>query len=354
MELNNIIFSFFLLIFGYFLNNYILLLLKKSNINLMADNDFQKPQAFHKKTTYRIGGITVFLLLLLSSVYLFFSKNIFFPEYVSFCSLFFLLGLLDDLKVNMSPKLRLGSMVFILLFLIIKNDFYIERTGLEFLNYLLSTDIFAIVFASLCFLFIINGSNLIDGFNGLLGIHALIIFIVLFAINLNYGNNDLAYLLYYIIIAILIFLKFNFPKSQMFLGDSGSYLVGALLAVSVGKTSTLNLSISPFFFCILLAYLFFEVFFSFFRKILFARQSPLLPDQNHLHMNFYKFLLKKSKSKKNLNYKVAIYINTTYLLLITPAFIFMHNGLFWRYYFFFLLLFYIYTYQFILKVNFKS
>ena len=110
----------------------------------------------------------------------------------------------------------------------------------------------------------------------------------------------------------------------------------------------------PFFYCILLAYLFFEVFFSFFRKILFARQSPLLPDKNHLHMNFYKFLLKKSKSKKNLNYKVGVYINSIYLLLISPAFIFMHNGLFCRYYFFFLLLFYIYLYQFIIKLNIKN
>ena len=354
MELNNIVFSFFLLIFGYFFNNYILLLLKKSNTNLMADNDFHKPQAFHEKTTYRVGGITVFFSLFLSATYLFFSKNIFVPEFVSFCSLFFLLGLLDDLKINMSPKLRLGSMAFLLLFLIIKNDFYIERTGLEFLNYLLAIDIFALVFISLCFLFIINGSNLIDGFNGLLSIHALIIFIVLFIINLNNGNNDLAYLLYYTIITILIFLKFNFPKSQMFLGDSGAYLVGTLLAVSVVKTSILDLSISPFFFCILLAYLFFEVFFSFFRKILFERQSPLLPDKNHLHMNFYKFLLKKNKSKKNLNYKVAIYINTTYLLLIIPAFTFMHNGLFCRYYFFLLLLIYIFIYQFILRINLKS
>jgi UDP-N-acetylmuramyl pentapeptide phosphotransferase/UDP-N-acetylglucosamine-1-phosphate transferase len=32
-----------------------------------------------------------------------------------------------------------------------------------------------LIFISLCFLFVINGANLIDGYNGLLGFHSLII-----------------------------------------------------------------------------------------------------------------------------------------------------------------------------------
>ena len=144
---------------------------------------------------------------------------------------------------------------------------------------------------------------------------------------------------------ILIFLKFNFPKAQIFLGDSGSYLIGVLIAISVIKTSILNPSISPFFFCILLFYLFFEVFFSFFRKLFVVRQSPLLPDNQHLHMSLYKLLLKKSKIKLSSNYKVSIYINLIYLLLIIPGVIFMNNGLFCRYYFFSLLIIYIYFYK---------
>ena len=104
-------------------------------------------------------------------------------------------------------------------------------------------------------------------------------------------------------------------------------------------------SISPFFFCVLLFYLFFEVFFSFFRKIFFAKLSPLLSDNQHLHMFLYKFLLKKNNTKLNSNYSVSIYINLIYLLLIIPAIIFMKNGLFCRYYFFSLLIIYIYFYK---------
>jgi len=197
----------------------------------------------------------------------------------------------------------------------------------------------------LCFLFIINGSNLIDGFNGLLGIHTLIIISVLSAINLINGHNDLMYMIYYAGLIILIFLVFNFPKARIFLGDSGAYLIGTFIAISTINTSILNPYITPFFFCILLFYLFIEVFFSFFRKIIFAKQSPLLPDNKHLHMLLYKFFIKKKHTKLNSNYKVSIYINIIYLLLIIPGIIFMTNGVFTRYYFFFLLFFYVYFYR---------
>jgi len=349
MELNNIIFSISLLFVSFLLNKYLLIIFYKSKRNLLADNDYKKPQAFHENATIRLGGITIYLTLSLVFLYLYFFKNIYFYEFTSFCTLFFLLGLLDDIKINILPKFRLGAMILLLSILIISNELYIEKTGLEFLNYLLKIDIFALIFIIICFLFIINGSNLIDGFNGLLSIHALIIFCILFFINLSSANNEIAYILFFIILSVLVFLKFNFPKAQIFLGDSGAYLVGTMIAISVIKTSILNPSISPFFFCILLIYLFFEVFFSFFRKIFIVKQSPLLPDDKHLHMNFYKFLLKKNKSKLNSNYKVSIYINMIYLLLLSPGLIFMHDGLFCRYYFFALFIVYIYFYKLLNK-----
>jgi len=349
MELNNIIFSFLVILIGFFFTNYCLLNLQKNKLKLLADDQFRKPQAFHQHTTFRLGGIIFFLLLNLVLLYLYFFKNIFYLEYLSFSALFFFLGLLDDLKINIPPKFRLLMMIFSLIFLVSLNNIYITKTGLEFLDHLVEIDIFALVFICLCFLFIINGSNLIDGFNGLLGFHSLIIFIVLFFINFFNENSYLSYILFFIIILNLIFLKFNFPKAQIFLGDSGAYLIGSLIAISAIQTSNFYPSISPFFFCILLFYLFFEVFFSFFRKIFFAKQSPLLPDNRHLHMSIYKYVLKKNKIKSASNYRVSVYINLAYLLLLIPAIIFMNDGLFCRYYFFSLLIFYTYFYRMIYK-----
>ena len=82
-------------------------------------------------------------------------------------------------------------MILSLAFLIINNEFYIEKTGFSFLNNLLTVDIFSLFFMCLCFLFIINGSNLIDGFNGLLGIHSFIILFILSSINLIAEINNL-------------------------------------------------------------------------------------------------------------------------------------------------------------------
>ena len=44
---------------------------------------------------------------------------------------------MDDLKINVRPKFRLLMMATLLIFLTAYNNFYIEKTGLEFLNYLL-------------------------------------------------------------------------------------------------------------------------------------------------------------------------------------------------------------------------
>ena len=76
---------------------------------------------------------------------------------------------MDDLKINLKPKLRLLLMIVFISFLVVLNNFYVTKTGIEFLNRLLEIDIFSLMFTSLCFLFLVNGSNLIDGSNGLLG-----------------------------------------------------------------------------------------------------------------------------------------------------------------------------------------
>ena len=140
MALNNIIFSLFLIFFGYFFSIYLLLVFKKKKYNLLADNQFRKPQAFHEHPIYRLGGIIIFSLLILVFLYFYLSRNIFYSEYISFCTLFFLLGLVDDSKINIAPKFRLLIMIAFLATLVIYNETYIKKTGLEFLDHLVSID----------------------------------------------------------------------------------------------------------------------------------------------------------------------------------------------------------------------
>ena len=347
MDLNNLFFLLLLVSFSLFFYKYFLLLLKKYNLKLLIDEEFTKPQAFHDLPVSTSGGVGIFFSFLILCLYSFLSNQIIYYEYLSFCTLFFILGLSDDLKLNLRPKFRLLAMIFFLIILVIFNKLYIENTGIDFLNRFLTIDIFAVFFVCLCFIFIINGSNLIDGYNGLLGIHTLIILLNLFFINYFSKNNDLAFFILGEILIIIVFLKFNFPRASIFLGDSGSYLLGTFTAVSVIKTSITNPSISPFYFCILLFYLFFEVFFSFIRKIIAEKRSPLFPDSKHLHMLIYKMLVSKSNNKLKSNYQVSIIINLVYLALITPAILMMHNGLFCKYYSILAFFTYLFSYRLI-------
>ena len=84
---------------------------------LLYDNEFDKPQAFHKSDIPRSGGlaciISFFIFVLLNN--LLFST--FYLDYLVLGSGLFLIGFLDDIKFRISPKSRLILMTtFLLIF----------------------------------------------------------------------------------------------------------------------------------------------------------------------------------------------------------------------------------------------
>jgi UDP-GlcNAc:undecaprenyl-phosphate/decaprenyl-phosphate GlcNAc-1-phosphate transferase len=309
---------------------------------ILLDQDFQKPQAFHMSATGRSGGLAGIISLNIFFIiyYLIFSKILF--EYLFLCNLMFLIGFLDDLKIKISPSKRLVLMIIFLSTLIYFIPIKILNIDIPYINIFLNNEIFSSFFVLLCFLFIINGANLIDGFNGLLSINLIIINSILIYINLDNGNTEFSVFIIGQMIILLSFLLFNFPKAKIFLGDSGAYLFGCLAALNVIKTNNLNTNYSSFFFCIILFYLFFEVFFSFFRKIT-QKKSPIHPDKKHLHMLTFKKISSIFGKDKG-NYINAIIINLAYLLLVLPALIFAKNPLISRYWFFSLIIIYLLIY----------
>ena len=345
MDLNSLILLIALSAFNLLFYKYFFFLYSKYNLKLLVDDDLKKPQAFHITPIPIVGGLGIYLSFLFTCLYLFLTQKIIYFEYLAFCTPFFILGFIDDLKLNIRPKFRLILMIIFLIFSAIFNEFYIENTGIGFLNRWLEIDIFALFFVCLCFLFIINGANLVDGYNGLLGLHSLIILINLFFINYFGKNFDLSNLLLFAIIILATFLWFNFPKATIFLGDGGSYLLGVFIAISTINTSLANPAISPFYFCILLFYLFFEVFFSFIRKLVKEKSSPVHPDSKHLHMLLYQILLKKNNNKLKSNYHVSILINLIFLTLIIPSIIMMKDGFFCKYYSILFFIVYIFAYK---------
>ena len=321
---------YFAVTFLIFLSVY-LFIKSKTNLSLI-DQDYNKPQAFHKDPVPRCGGLAAIISLVIYILINHLLFDEFLNDYFFLSATLFLIGFLDDLKLKINATSRLFAMIFILLLSIIFLSVNIENMDVPYLADWMQNRFFELFFILLCFLFIVNGANLIDGFNGLLAIHLIIINCILLIISLSNEQTEFALFMVAQTVIFFSFFLFNFPSAKIFLGDSGSYLFGTIITLNIIAINNANPQISSFFFSTLVFYLFFEVFFSFFRK-LYQRKSPLLPDENHLHMLVYKKLIKK-------NYLTSLMINTVYLFLILPAFYFMENPLFSRIWFFSLLVIY--------------
>ena len=308
----------------------------------LLDKDFSKPQAFHESPVSRSGGIAVIISL---SIF-FIIYNLLYSEilydYILISYSIFLIGFLDDLRIDIKPSRRLIIMALLLFIIIYTLPISIFFIDIPILSSMMTNHTFSTLFVLLCFLFVINGANLIDGFNGLLTINLIIINVILAHVNISNENSEISILIISQVIILLSFLLFNFPNAKLFLGDSGSYTMGGLTGLNVIITNNLNPEISSFFFCTLLFYIFFEVFFSFIRKIS-QKKSPIHPDNEHLHMlSFYKISSIYGKNKGN--YFNSIVINLLYLILIIPGLHLSHDPQLSRYWFFILLLTYLIIY----------
>lgn len=92
--------------------------------------------------------------------------------------------------------------------------------------------VFAKVAAFIWILAVMNIINLIDGLDGLAAGIAVISGISLFFISLFLGQLNAAYLLMAMAGAAMGFLRYNYHPASIFMGDTGSLLLGFILAVS--------------------------------------------------------------------------------------------------------------------------
>jgi phospho-N-acetylmuramoyl-pentapeptide-transferase len=99
------------------------------------------------------------------------------------------------------------------------------------LAYILTNSLLVSIPLSLIFAFILNSFNITDGLDGLAAGTALPTFAVFTYLEyLNYGTSDIFFLLLLVIGFLVVFLIFNIKPAKVFLGDSGSYALGAILA----------------------------------------------------------------------------------------------------------------------------
>jgi len=256
------------------------------------------------------GGF--FIIIVFLSVL--FEKNNFFLISII---LVFSLGLLSDLNRIISPNKRLLIQVMIVFFLIIFTKLGINSTRIIILDQFLENKFINIFFVSLCVLVLINGTNFIDGLNGLSLGYYLMVTIALLNNNFEYLNflqeNELFYISFY----LFIFLIFN-QSNLFFIGDSGAYSLGLIFSFLLINIYEENPNISPFYIILLVWYPCFELLFSVLRKFN-INFSPARPDIRHLHQLIYNLIKNKfsfSKLKSN-------NISTIIILLFNSLSIFL-------------------------------
>tara|TARA_Y100000816_G_C26099242_1_gene582250 strand:- start:1127 stop:2158 length:1032 start_codon:yes stop_codon:yes gene_type:complete len=278
------ILSFFLIciifLFIYFFFNQFNIL--RENISYSEHKSF----GAEKKKPIILGGIFILVVFLIFDLY----SSIYFK--IS-AALIMLLGIMSDRNILPNPKLRLFIQIFILYVLVHFEGLQINDLRHDMFNSLLSNDHFNKIFTVFCLAILINGSNFIDGLNGLLSGYFLIVIISLFLLS-NY-NLDLIEIdknfLKIVFISLSIFIIFNL-LGFVYLGDSGSYLISFLLGVFLIKFYTSNSYVSPYYIACLLWYPAFENFFSLIRRIL---KKKNVSDADNLHFHQLIFLALKSK-----------------------------------------------------------
>ncbi|RMF43774.1 MAG: undecaprenyl/decaprenyl-phosphate alpha-N-acetylglucosaminyl 1-phosphate transferase [Planctomycetota bacterium] len=185
----------------------------------------------HRRTVARAGGTAVLLAVLVVCVgaFLTFDVSSFdVPSLVPFAALLvgmlaiWALGLADDIWTLRGRQKLVGQ---ILVATLLASAGYSIRS-VQFMGWTIELGVFSLLASVVWLLGTTNALNLIDGADGLCSTLGAIIcgsLGILSAVHGHFAESAIAFALCG---ALLGFLVFNFPPASIFLGDSGSMLVG--------------------------------------------------------------------------------------------------------------------------------
>lgn len=278
--------------------------------NFLIDNNSAGNHKISLINTPLSGGIFFFCTFIVIDFFYELGSIYLYPFYFSFI----LLGILADNKVLNNPKIRFILQLIITTFFVYFSEINIENTRIYFLDDLLKNNLFNNFFLIFCFMTLLNGSNFIDGLNGLmLGYFSSIIFIIL---NLDFHNYlEIEKNIMISLIIVLFYLFILNINNKLFMGDSGSYVLGLICGYFLIKIYEVNQEISPYFIILLLWYPCFENLFSIIRKFSLKR-SPINADNNHFHQLVFFYIKKKIDSKKMSPNNISSYLIILYNLSI--------------------------------------
>ena len=256
-------------------------------------------QSLHQGTVLRLGGISIYLVLLLS---IYFSSPMThdFIKNISFSLLpLFLISIREDLKHDVKPHYRLlvaglSACMAIYFFGTIQN------IDLPFLPFIFQSPIFLFILTIIAFAAMTHGFNMIDGLNGLAVLTYWAILTSIYVMSSQIADQTFQELIWLGLSLPLGFFVFNYPFGKIFLGDTGAYLLGFLSSALIIYFFNAYPQLLSWQAILILIYPVTEVIYTFVRR-LGAGLSPLEADNKHLHTFLYQFLTQKIISKKYAN-----------------------------------------------------
>ena len=194
----------------------------------------EQPHHTHAGKISRVGGVGIMIGFFISySLFFILFDNrdnqslmhfsIFFGAFACFA-----LGLVDDLK-SIDAKLKFIAQIFIAIFAH-ESGLKIDHVILPLLEWNLDLENFSLILTVIWFVSIMNLINLIDGLDGLAGGIGFMLMILLVILSFEKGIGISTFLSLGMAGAILGFLIHNFPPARVYMGDSGAYTIGFVIA----------------------------------------------------------------------------------------------------------------------------
>jgi UDP-GlcNAc:undecaprenyl-phosphate/decaprenyl-phosphate GlcNAc-1-phosphate transferase len=251
--------------------------------------DVPDERKIHKAHIPSLGGLGIFagfMVACLLAIHLHITPE--FQYFYAAALVLFFLGLKDDILVISPIKKFIGQVIAT--FLIVNKGGIQIKSMYGFLGMHELPEMFSIFLTYFTVIVIINSFNLIDGIDGLAGTLGIIAASLFGFYFLKSNIVPFAVLGFALAGSLAAFLIFNIHPAKIFMGDTGSMLIGLVNAILVIKfievaqspEAALPIEAAPAIgFTILLIPLMDTL--RVFAIRMFKRRSPFSPDRNHIH-----------------------------------------------------------------------
>lgn len=240
-------------------------------------------------------------------------------------------GIIEDLTQRLGPRFRLLLTVLAGVIAVSVLGLGVPRLGVPGVDELwLAHPWLGMALAIFAISGLPHAFNLIDGYNGLAGLVALICCVALAYVSIQVGDRQLAAIVLSLAGATAGFLIWNYPRGLIFAGDGGAYLWGVVIAVACILLVQRHPQVSPWFPALLLIYPVWETIFSIWRKAI-RGVSPGVADALHFHQLIYRRIVRgvfhDDESRRMLmrNNRTSPYLWGFTLLTVCPAVLFWNN-----------------------------